>query len=189
MHRKKEIIVIVFIVLVTITLVLIPLFINMGGSEVEDDKNKKSDIFITIRIEGEINNLKDKKDLKSITNVIELDFISGVTFGEISKIIENNYTRYSIRPTNYTTRYFKNTTIVIESSYIYTDEDVDDDGKVNINTGTKAELITLYGIGEKRAEKIINYRKDNLIKTYEELKEIIGVSDEVIEIIKNSSVL
>ncbi|HZA53050.1 MAG TPA: helix-hairpin-helix domain-containing protein [Candidatus Udaeobacter sp.] len=32
---------------------------------------------------------------------------------------------------------------------------------VNINTATKEELLSLKGVGEKRAEEIINYRTKN----------------------------
>ena len=35
------------------------------------------------------------------------------------------------------------------------------EGKININTGTKEELISIPGIGESRAESIIKYREEN----------------------------
>ncbi len=34
---------------------------------------------------------------------------------------------------------------------------------VNINTATKEELVSLKGIGEKRAQEILNYRKKTAI--------------------------
>ena len=35
------------------------------------------------------------------------------------------------------------------------------DGKVNLNTATKEELMTLSGVGESRADSIIAYREEN----------------------------
>jgi len=48
--------------------------------------------------------------------------------------------------------------------------------KINLNTATAAELQTLEGIGEKKAEQIIAYREahDNF-KTIDEIKEVSGI--------------
>lgn len=52
------------------------------------------------------------------------------------------------------------------------------DGKVNINTATKEELMTLSGIGEARAEAILKYREEKGgFQSTEELKEIDGIKD------------
>ena len=60
---------------------------------------------------------------------------------------------------------------------------------ININTASASELTTLYGIGDKRAILIIEYRKNKKIESFEELREIIGVSDEVIKRIKEKAIL
>jgi competence protein ComEA len=47
---------------------------------------------------------------------------------------------------------------------------------VNINTATKEELTTLKGVGEKRAQEIIDYRKKNGdFKSVDELEKVPGV--------------
>lgn len=47
---------------------------------------------------------------------------------------------------------------------------------VNINTATKEELTTLKGIGDKKAQAIIDYRKKNgAFKTVEDLEKVEGI--------------
>lgn len=57
--------------------------------------------------------------------------------------------------------------------------------KVNINTATKEELMTLSGIGESKAEEIITYRKSTPFKTIEDLKNVSGIGNATYEQIKN----
>ncbi len=53
-----------------------------------------------------------------------------------------------------------------------------DSGKVNLNTATKEELMTLSGIGESRAEDIIRYRTDyGPFETIEEVMQVSGIKD------------
>ena len=49
--------------------------------------------------------------------------------------------------------------------------------QVNINTATKKELMMLPGIGESKAEAIIEYRKANKFKTIEDLKNVKGIGE------------
>lgn len=47
---------------------------------------------------------------------------------------------------------------------------------VNINTATKEELTSLKGVGEKRAQEIIDYRKKNgNFKSVDELEKVPGI--------------
>lgn len=58
--------------------------------------------------------------------------------------------------------------------------------KININTATKEELTTLTGIGESKANSIIEYRKTNQFKSIEELKNVSGIGEALYESIKDS---
>ena len=56
------------------------------------------------------------------------------------------------------------------------------EGKVNINTATVEELKTLKGVGEKKAEAIIEYRKKNgSFQTKEDLMKVRGIGKKLFE--------
>lgn len=57
---------------------------------------------------------------------------------------------------------------------------------VNINTATKEELTTLKGVGEKRAQEIINYRtKNGSFKTVDDLEKVPGIGPGIMKKIRS----
>uniref|UniRef100_A0A7C5ZCQ5 Competence protein ComEA n=1 Tax=Caldicellulosiruptor owensensis TaxID=55205 RepID=A0A7C5ZCQ5_9FIRM len=61
------------------------------------------------------------------------------------------------------------------------------EGKINVNTATKEELKTLDRIGDKLAERIIEYRqKHGPFKSIEEIKNVNGIGEKIFESIKDS---
>ena len=63
-----------------------------------------------------------------------------------------------------------------------TGKEASKEGKVNINTATVEELKTLKGVGEKKAEAIIEYRKKNgSFKTKEDLMKVRGIGKKLFE--------
>ena len=58
--------------------------------------------------------------------------------------------------------------------------------KININTATSQQLMTLPGIGESRAKDIIDYRQKNgKFKSISDIKKISGIKDAAFDKIKD----
>ena len=64
-------------------------------------------------------------------------------------------------------------------------EDISD-GKININSASKEELLNVKGIGETKADAIIKYRTEKgFFKDISEIKNISGIGDSTFEKIKD----
>ena len=58
--------------------------------------------------------------------------------------------------------------------------------KININTATIEELMTLPGIGESKAKSIIKYRENAQFKSIEDIKNIQGIGENLFAKIKEN---
>ena len=68
--------------------------------------------------------------------------------------------------------------------------DAEHNTKININTATIEELMSLNGIGEKKAESIVEHReKFGSFSTIEDLKGVKGVGDKIFNKIKDQIVV
>lgn len=57
---------------------------------------------------------------------------------------------------------------------------------ININTSSASELQSLNGVGEKKAEKIIQFREENgSFKTIEDLKKVDGIGEKTFDSLKS----
>lgn len=64
------------------------------------------------------------------------------------------------------------------------------DGKVHLNTASREELMTLTGIGEKKADAIIRYRESNGgFQSVDELMQVEGIKEGTYNKIKDSIVI
>lgn len=72
-----------------------------------------------------------------------------------------------------------------EASIAYESMSQQEDGKVNINNASKQELTQLPGIGERKAELIIEYREKNgKFSSIDEIMNINGIKEGVFDTIK-----
>lgn len=60
------------------------------------------------------------------------------------------------------------------------------DGKININTATKSQLVSLPGIGDVKAQAIIDYRtKNGNFKRVEDIVNVSGIGEKTFESLKD----
>jgi len=70
---------------------------------------------------------------------------------------------------------------------IAVDFNIEKDVLININTGDIGELTKINGVGETKAQNIIDYREKNgEFKTIEEIKNVDGIGDKTFEKMKDS---
>ncbi len=71
-------------------------------------------------------------------------------------------------------------------SFLTAEKSVEIAGKININTAYKSQLMSLPGIGEGKADAIIEYRKTNgPFKSIEEIKNVKGIGESIYQKIKD----
>lgn len=64
---------------------------------------------------------------------------------------------------------------------------IQDSGKINLNTATEAELMTLSGVGQSKAKAVIDYRTQNgLFGAIEDIMQVPGIKEGVFNQIKDS---
>lgn len=178
--KKKEVLIVIIIILITLFLAFYPkINLLFEESQIIEEEDKSSEAttpsppYIFFTIDGNV-----------INNPPTFKFKKGVTWSNVKEIIilyiPPNATLPSY-PLDY--QFNTDTTITIGSSNDLLEE------LININTASKTELMSLPGIGEKKAERIIEYRKTKKILSFDELKNVVGgLSDANLEEIKTKAI-
>lgn len=186
-YKKKEL----FIV-IGVFVVILGLAFSTNLGDLFNNKKQMSD---QERIEATTSKEEKSKYVQlTITGELLVDELKlkvpyGYSFGNIVGILQGYTNAYSILQIDVNTRFYENTSLVIQTSDSKSSEYYESEEKIIISQASREELVQLYGIGEKRAEKIIQYRQDKRITSFDELKSIIGVSNEVIDRIKKQAIL
>ena len=129
-------------------------------------KKVKDEMFIIIYTKDEINKYKEKS---ISTNVINKELNN-----KILVIDENNDAKID-KKDNITSEEKKNE-----------QKEEKKNEKVNINTASKDELLSITGIGESKAVSIISYREKNgNFSSIEDIKNVSGIGDALFEKIKD----
>lgn len=66
-----------------------------------------------------------------------------------------------------------------------TSESGNSSGKININTADLSELQKIPGVGEKTAQKILDYRSNSSFSSIEDIKNVPGIGDKKFEAMKD----
>ncbi len=67
--------------------------------------------------------------------------------------------------------------ILLSASYLF--------AMINVQSASKEELMSIDGIGEKKAESIIEYRKTHPVKNPEDLLLVKGIGPNIVQNIKD----
>ena len=148
--------------------------VNKEDIIVNNDKINDEEEYIYVDIKGEVINPNVYKIKKGLRVIDVINLAGGLTEESdtsninLSKIVTDEMV------------------IVIKSKNneeVYIDSDVDINNNnnnnqlIDINTCTIDELLTLPGIGESKANNIIEYRKKNKFNTINDIMNVSGISE------------
>lgn len=213
-HRKEILIGLVLLVIV-ISIVGVIIYLNMNTEKEEPlviekkKENKKSNTseVYKVDIKGQVAN-PGIYSLKANSRVIDvIEKAGGLTENadtsviNLSKKISDEmviiiYSHEEVNEFGKTKEIEKQVLMECKNNEIYSLEnnaciEIDNSttisGKININTASKEELMTLTGIGESKANDIIKYRETNgPFKSIEDLTKVNGIGESTLANIKEN---
>ena len=158
--------------------------VNKENIIVNNDKINDEEEYIYVDIKGEVINPNVYKIKKGLRVIDVINLAGGLT--EESDTSNINLSKIAT----------DEMVIVIKSKNneeVYIDSDVDINNNnnnnnnnqlIDINTCTIDELLTLPGIGESKANNIIEYRKKNKFNTINDIMNVSGISESLFNKIK-----
>lgn len=154
-------------------------------SNIDDDSDTNMDPEMKVHISGEIKN----PGVYTIKDGDRLDDLV-LRAGGFTDLANQNDLNLALRLDDQMKIYIPNINeepidIKDNKSLISSPINDTDTNKININTASKEELMSLPNIGEKRAQAIIDYRQENLFESIEDIKNVTGIGDKFYQSMKD----
>ncbi|WP_416335238.1 helix-hairpin-helix domain-containing protein [Anaerococcus sp. DFU013_CI05] len=150
---------------------------NFNIEEADEDKAKQTND-IKVHISGQINRegVYEVNDGDRLEDLIK-------QAGGLSPDADSKSLNLAMKLEDQMKIYIPNKNEIVEQNTTDTDQlvskpdSISTDGKININTASKEELMNLPNIGDKRAQAIIDYRDTKKFETIEEIKNVTGIGE------------
>lgn len=144
---------------------------------IDENKSQQSED-IKVHINGQINR-------EGVYEVKEGDRLDDLIkqAGGLSPDADSNSLNLAMKLEDQMKIYIPNKNEILNENSTNTDQlvskpdSISENGKININTANKEELMTLPNIGDKRAQAIIEYRDTKKFETIEEIKNVTGIGE------------
>ncbi|MFO3664799.1 helix-hairpin-helix domain-containing protein [Anaerococcus sp. ENR0831] len=144
---------------------------------IDENKSQQSED-IKVHISGQIN----KEGVYEVKQGDRLDDLIKQA-GGLSPDADSNSLNLAMKLEDQMKIYIPNKNEILNENSTNTDQlvskpdSISENGKININTASKEELMTLPNIGDKRAQAIIEYRDTKKFETIEEIKNVTGIGE------------
>ena len=156
--------------------------INYTVNKEEDIINKDNEEeYIYVDIKGEVINPNVYKIEKGLRVIDVINLAGGLT--EESDTSNINLSKIVTDEMVIVIKSKNNEEVYIDSD-VYIDNNNNNNQLIDINTCTIDELLTLPGIGESKANNIIEYRKKNKFNTINDIMNVSGISESLFNKIK-----
>lgn len=150
---------------------------NFNIESIDENKSQQSED-IKVHISGQINR-------EGVYEVKEGDRLDDLIkqAGGLSPDADNNSLNLAMKLEDQMKIYIPNKNEILNENSTNTDQlvskpdSISENGKININTASKEELMILPNIGDKRAQAIIEYRDTKKFETIEEIKNVTGIGE------------
>ena len=151
-----------------IILTILGYFLMPTDEIVQPESEKEENDYIFVHIEGQVNN----------PGLLKVEY--GTRLYELIEKAGGETENADLSRVNLASILNDEQKVLIPAKIVLSeDQNAEAEGSlVNINTASKEKLMTLSGIGEGTAEKIIKYRQDKgYFNTIEELKNVSGIGE------------
>ena len=186
--------------ILNILLITLVIFMNLNKEEIKKD-------VIKVEIKGAVKN-EGVYEINTTSRVDDLINMGGglteeadISTINLSKQLKNEdvviiYTQKEIEEAKKGSTVIKyiekecicpriNNSACIDDIIVNSNSIINNTGKVNLNTATKEELLTIPNIGESKADLIIEYRNNTPFVQLEDIMNIKGIGDGIFEKIKS----